>query len=77
MSRTAEPAGQKRYWPIYRAASEAGLPVGIHAFGFGGYPVSGAGWPSFYLEDMVGHAQSCQTMLTSMVMEGIFERFPK
>ena len=77
LSRTAEPAGQKRYWPIYQAASEAGLPVGIHAFGFGGYPVSGSGWPSFYLEDMVGHGQSCQTMLTSMVFEGIFERFPK
>ena len=77
LSRTAEPAGQKRYWPIYRAASEAGLPVGIHAFGFGGYPVSGGGWPSFYIEDMVGHAQSCQTMLSSMVLEGIFERFPK
>lgn len=76
LSRTAEPLGQKRYWPIYRAAAEAGLPVGIHAFGFGGYPVSGGGWPSFYLEDMVGHAQSCQAMLTSMVFEGIFERFP-
>jgi uncharacterized protein len=76
LSRTAEPAGQKRYWPIYRAAAEAGLPVGVHAFGFGGYPVSGSGWPSFYLEDMVGHAQSCQTMLTSMVLEGIFEYFP-
>jgi hypothetical protein len=77
LSRTAEPAGQKRYWPIYRAASEAGLPVGIHAFGFGGFPVSGGGWPSFYIEDMVGHAQSCQTMLSSMVLEGIFERFPR
>ncbi len=76
LSRTSEPAGQKRYWPIYQAAAETGLPVGIHAFGFGGYPVSGSGWPSFYLEDMVGHAQSCQTMLTSMVFEGIFERFP-
>ena len=76
LSRTAEPAGQKRYWPIYRAAAETGLPVGIHAFGFGGYPVSGSGWPSFYMEDMVGHAQSSQTMLTSMVFEGIFERFP-
>jgi predicted TIM-barrel fold metal-dependent hydrolase len=75
LSRTAEPLGQKRYWPIYRAAAEAGWPVGIHAFGFGGYPVSGSGWPSFYLEDMVGHAQSCQSMLTSMVFEGIFERF--
>lgn len=77
LSRTAEPAGQKRYWPIYEAAAEAGLPVGIHAFGFGGYPVSGGGWPSYYMEDMVGHAQSCQTMLTSMVFEGIFERFPR
>lgn len=76
LSRTAEPAGQKRYWPIYRAAAEAGLPVGIHAFGFGGYPSSGGGWPSYYIEDMVGHAQSCQNMLTSMVFEGIFERFP-
>ena len=76
LSRTAEPLGQKRYWPIYQAAAEVGLPVGVHAFGFGGYPVSGSGWPSFYLEDMVGHAQSSQAMLTSMVMEGIFERFP-
>jgi len=76
LSRTAEPLGQARYWPIYQAAVEAGLPVGIHAFGFGGYPVSGSGWPSYYIEDMVGHAQSCQTMLSSMVFEGIFERFP-
>ena len=28
------------------------------------------------MEDMIGHAQSCQAMLTSMVTEGIFERFP-
>lgn len=76
LSRTAEPAGQKRYWPIYQAAAEVGMPIGVHAFGFGGYPVSGSGWPSFYMEDMVGHAQSSQSMLTSMVMEGIFERFP-
>ena len=76
LSRTAEPAGQKRYWPIYRAAAETGLPVGIHAFGFGGYPVSGSGWPSFYMEDMVGHAQSCQTFMTSMIMEGLFEHLP-
>ena len=76
LSRTAEPAGQKRYWPIYQAAAEAGLPIGVHAFGFGGYPVSGGGWPSFYMEDMVGHAQSSQAMLTSLVLEGVFERFP-
>ena len=76
LSRTAEPAGQKRYWPIYEAAAEVGMPVGIHAFGFGGYPNSGSGWKSFYIEDMVGHAQSAQAMVTSMVLEGVFERFP-
>jgi uncharacterized protein len=76
LSRTAEPAGQKRYWPIYEAAARAGLPVGIHAFGFGGHAVTGSGWPSYYIEDMVGHAQSSQSLLTSMVIEGVFERFP-
>jgi predicted TIM-barrel fold metal-dependent hydrolase len=76
LSRTAEPAGQKCYWPIYQAAADVGWPIGVHAFGFGGYPVSGGGWPSFYMEDMVGHAQSSQSMLTSLVIEGVFERFP-
>ena len=76
LSRTLQPLGARRYWPIYEAACRAGLPVGIHAFGNGGHPVTSGGWPSFYIEDMVGHAQSCQAMVTSMVMEGIFARFP-
>ena len=77
LNRTAEPPGQKRYWKVYEAAAAANLPVGVHAFGFGGYPVSGSGWPSFYIEDMVGHAQSCQSFLTSMTIEGVFERIPQ
>jgi predicted TIM-barrel fold metal-dependent hydrolase len=76
LNRTAEPPGQKRYWKVYEAAAAAGMPVGAHAFGFGGYPVSGSGWPSYYIEDMVGHAQSCQAFMTSMIMEGVFERLP-
>jgi predicted TIM-barrel fold metal-dependent hydrolase len=77
LSRTGEPLGQRRYWPIYEAAERANLPVAVHAFGYGGNPFSGGGWPSYYVEEMVGHAQCCQSVLTSMVMEGIFERFPK
>jgi len=76
LSRTAEPLGQRRYWPIYEAAAAAGLPVGIHAFGYGGWPITAGGWPSYYLEEMVGHAQCCQAVLTSLVLEGVFERFP-
>jgi predicted TIM-barrel fold metal-dependent hydrolase len=76
LSRTAEPLGQRRYWPIYEAAAAANLPIGIHAFGYGGWPVTGSGWASYYIEEMVGHAQSQQALLISMIFEGVFERFP-
>ena len=68
-----EPLGQRRYWPIYEAAEEAGLPVGVHAFGFGGNPITASGWPSYYIEEMVGHSQCQQTVLASLVLEGVFE----
>ena len=77
LSRNVEPLGQRRYWPIYEAAQEIGLPIGIHAFGFGGNPLTPSGWPSFYIEEMVGHAQCQQTVLASLVLEGVFERYPK
>ncbi len=76
LSRNVEPLGQRRYWPIYEAAEEAGLPVGVHAFGFGGNPITASGWPSFYIEEMVGHSQCQQTALASLVLEGVFECFP-
>ena len=77
LSRNVEPLGQRRYWPIYQAAEEAGLPVGVHAFGFGGNPITASGWPSYYIEEMVGHSQCQQTALASIVLEGVFERHPK
>jgi predicted TIM-barrel fold metal-dependent hydrolase len=76
LSRTAEPLGAKKYWPIYEAAAEAGLPVGIHAFGYGGNPITAAGWPSYYIEEMVGHAQASQAGLASLVLEGVLARLP-
>jgi uncharacterized protein len=75
LSRNVEPLGQRRYWPIYEAAEEAGLPVGVHAFGFGGNPITASGWPSYYIEEMVGHSQCQQSALASLVLEGVFERF--
>jgi predicted TIM-barrel fold metal-dependent hydrolase len=77
LSRTAEPLGAKRYWPIYAAAAEAGIPVAVHAFGYGGNPITAAGWPSYYIEEMVGHAQSSQAGVASLVVEGVFARHPK
>src|SRR5215211_1955889 len=75
LSRTAEALGRRRYWPIYEAAVEHGLPVGIHVFGYGGWALTNTGWPSFYLEEMTEHATSMQALVTSMIMEGLFERY--
>ena len=74
--RTREPLGKRRFWPIYEAAARHNLPIGIHFGGSGGSPFTGAGWPSFYLEDHGGMPQAFQAQLISMVTEGIFERFP-
>ena len=76
LSRTAAPLGQRQYWPIYEAAVAANLPVGIHAFGYGGNAITASGWGSYYLEEMVGHAQAQQALTVSLILEGVFERFP-
>ena len=75
LSRSSEALGRKRYWPIYEAAVEAGLPVGIHAFGYSGWAMTNGGWPSFYIEEVSEHATSAQAVVSSMVMEGLFERY--
>src|SRR5262249_19425590 len=77
LTRTSEPLGNRRYWPIYAAAERHGLPVGLHVFGSGGHAYTGTGWPSYYVEESAGHATSCQTAVTSLVIEGAFERFPR
>jgi hypothetical protein len=76
-SRTNDLLGKRRYWPIYEAAVEAGLPVGIHVFGTSGRPASNTGWPSFYIEDMTEHASCCQAQVVSLILEGVFERYPE
>jgi predicted TIM-barrel fold metal-dependent hydrolase len=75
--RTLEPLGRRRYWPLYGAAHEAGLPIGIHFGGWGGHPITGAGFPSFYIEEHAGMATAFQDQVTSLVCEGVFQRFPR
>ena len=76
LSKTSEPLGQRRYWPIYEAAAASGMPVGIHAFGNGGWANTTGGWASYYIEEMVGHSMAQQAVLTSLILEGVFERVP-
>jgi len=75
-ARTVEPLGRRRYWPLYDAAAECGLPVGIHFGGHSGNPITGTGFPSFYVEDHGGMPTAFQDQVISLVCEGVFERFP-
>ena len=77
VTRTREPLGSRRYWPIYEAALEYDLPIAIHFGSTGGHAMTGAGWPSFYIEDHAGMSQSFQSQITSMVSQGLFELFPE
>ncbi len=70
----SEPLGSRRYWPIYRAAAERGLPVAFHTAGY--WLHLDTGWPSYYLEEHVANAMRMQSQLTNMVCEGLFEAIP-
>ncbi|MGH2389221.1 MAG: amidohydrolase family protein, partial [Chloroflexota bacterium] len=75
LARTVEPLGRRRFWKIYEAAARHDLPIGIHFGGSGGMPFTGAGRPSFYLEDHCGMSQAFQAQVISLVCEGVFEHF--
>jgi len=74
--RTIEPIGRKRYRPLFEAAVEYGLPVALHSDIGGKHANSGAGWFSYYWEDHVAYTFSMQTMITSLIMEGVIDRLP-
>lgn len=66
--------GRRRYWPIYAAAAEAGLPIAAHTGGLEQH--RGAGWPSFYLEEHVWSGNVMAAFVMSMLCEGVFDHFP-
>ena len=76
MARWSSPYGKREFDPLYEAASEAGLPIGIHFGGGGDVPITAVGWPSYYIEDHTGMVQAFEGHVISMVCEGTFEKFP-
>src|SRR3954453_8183738 len=75
-----KPFGPPLFHPIYEAAEEVGVPIAIHAAGesFASMRVSpvGSGVPSLYLEYHTLVPQGVMTHLVSMIVHGVFEKFP-
>lgn len=76
-ARSLEPLGRRKYWKMYETALAYDLPIAIHFGGVGGGPVTGAGWPSYYIEEHAGMPQTFQAQIASLVCEGVFEQFPQ
>ena len=70
--------GNPQYLPIWEAAARHSLPVAVHVDSSGYPPVSTAvGFFSHYLEyHSVGHPLVYAAHLTSLICEGVFDRFP-
>ena len=77
LARAHAPLGRREFWPIYEAAQECGLPIGVHFGGGLEHAITSSGWPSYYIEDHTGMAQSFQSQVLSLVCEGVFVHFPK
>lgn len=76
LSKTFEPLGSRKYWPIFEAAVANNLPVQIHLSQGGGHPNTGSGWTSYHAEYHVAHVQSIQAQMLSLILRGTFDRFP-
>ena len=73
-TRLEQQLGNQRYWPILRAATEAGLPVAMHTGGLESY--RGSGWPSYYLDMHVLISTTMAQQFLSMICSGVFEEIP-
>lgn len=73
------PLGHSYFHPIYEAAVQYNLPIAIHpgleGVGIAGAPTT-AGFVANYLEWHTLLATSYMTQLVSLVVQGVFEKFP-
>ncbi len=74
---TEEPLGKSRFWPIYEACERHGLTIGIHAGSSYHHAVTGSGWPSYWAEDYAASSLAMHAQVGSLVMEGVFLKYPK
>lgn len=68
--------GRDIYWPIWEAAERHGLPVALHIGGVYRQAPTSTGWPTTHLEWYVGQSANFEAQLSSIVANGVFQKFP-
>jgi uncharacterized protein len=74
--RAWRPYGSRLFRPMWEAIARQDLVAGVHFGGAPGNPPTPSGWPSYYFEEYAGMAQVFATQATSLITEGIFDRWP-
>jgi predicted TIM-barrel fold metal-dependent hydrolase len=70
-----KPAGHQRYWPIYEACEHYDIPATFHVLN--SRALTGTGTPNYYFEEHTQFADYNFPIVSSLIFEGVFERFPK
>lgn len=70
------PLGNRKYDPIYAASERAGLPVVFHTGGGGIDEFHARGYEKFIETHVLGFLTSNAAQLTSVVVQGVPEKFP-
>src|SRR5699024_8471253 len=68
--------GQRIFYPIYEAAQRNDLVIGLHWGGTSEDAPSPTGYAGYYAEEYAVETQLYLSQLTSMIFEGVFQKFP-
>src|SRR5262249_20145394 len=66
--------GAKDYWPVYKEAERLNVPLALHGGAHGGMGFDNMNY--FAPAHALGHPMGMMINLTSMVFNGVFDRFP-
>jgi predicted TIM-barrel fold metal-dependent hydrolase len=75
-SRSMRLYGNRLWHPMFEAIARNGLVAGVHYGGQSDGPPTPTGFPSWFLEEQAGEPQLWASQLTSVIGEGLFEKFP-
>jgi uncharacterized protein len=74
--RSQHPYGSRLFRPMWQAIAEHDLVAGLYFGGAPGNPPTPVGWPSYFIEEYVDMAGVFAAQITSIVVEGVFNRDP-